>query len=81
MFNKEKVQCTKTLTAHDDTVEALVVDQQQNSLYSASWDHTIKVDYNTRRHILLSINIRFIIPSIILASRSGISTVLFADTR
>lgn len=43
VFNKEKVQCTKTLTAHDDTVEALVVDEQQNLLYSASWDHTIKI--------------------------------------
>lgn len=33
--------CRLTLTSHEDTVESLVVDNSH--VYSASWDHTIKV--------------------------------------
>lgn len=33
--------CVVTLASHEDTVESLVIDE--NRLYSASWDHTIKV--------------------------------------
>jgi len=45
-LSKERLTCEHTLTSHDDTVEALVVDQ--SNLYSASWDHTIKV-WDTER--------------------------------
>jgi len=35
------LRCLYTLASHEDTVESLVMDETR--LYSASWDHTIKV--------------------------------------
>eukprot|EP00005_Dracoamoeba_jomungandri_P011134 CAMPEP_0174267342 /NCGR_PEP_ID=MMETSP0439-20130205/33279_1 /TAXON_ID=0 /ORGANISM="Stereomyxa ramosa, Strain Chinc5" /LENGTH=365 /DNA_ID=CAMNT_0015354781 /DNA_START=520 /DNA_END=1617 /DNA_ORIENTATION=+ len=45
MLGKKQIRCTNTLTAHEDTVEALVADDKY--VYSASWDNTIKL-WDTR---------------------------------
>ncbi|KAL6045526.1 Tripartite motif-containing protein 72 [Balamuthia mandrillaris] len=41
--SSRELRCLRTLSAHDDTVESLVMDLDNGNLFSASWDHNIRV--------------------------------------